>query len=46
MGATESLAATKKLAFKTEVAKGLPYGFGDEQRLIQELSTSGREESQ
>jgi signal transduction histidine kinase len=37
MGATESLAATKKLAFKTEVAKGLPYGFGDEQRLTQVL---------
>jgi len=33
MVATESLAATKKLAFKTEVAKGLPYGLGDEQRL-------------
>jgi signal transduction histidine kinase len=37
MGATESLAATKKLAFKTEVAKGLPYGVGDEQRLTQVL---------
>ena len=37
MGATESLAATKKLAFKTEVAKGLPYGLGDEQRLTQVL---------
>jgi signal transduction histidine kinase len=37
MVATESLAATKKLAFKTEVAKGLPYGFGDEQRLTQVL---------
>src|SRR5262249_47789383 len=35
--ATESLAATKKLAFKTEVAKGLPYGLGDEQRLTQVL---------
>jgi signal transduction histidine kinase len=35
MVATESLAATKKLAFKTEVAKGLPYGLGDEQRLTQ-----------
>jgi light-regulated signal transduction histidine kinase (bacteriophytochrome) len=34
---TESLAATKKLAFKTEVAKGLPYGLGDEQRLTQVL---------
>jgi signal transduction histidine kinase len=37
MVATESLAATKKLAFKTEVAKGLPYGVGDEQRLTQVL---------
>jgi signal transduction histidine kinase len=35
--ATESLAGTKKLAFKTEVAKGLPYGLGDEQRLTQVL---------
>jgi GAF domain-containing protein/anti-sigma regulatory factor (Ser/Thr protein kinase) len=35
--ATESLAATKKLAFKTEVAKGLLYGLGDEQRLTQVL---------
>jgi signal transduction histidine kinase len=35
--ATESLAATKKLSFKTEVAKGLPYGLGDEQRLTQVL---------
>jgi len=37
MVATESLAATKKLAFKAEVAKGLPYGLGDEQRLTQVL---------
>jgi two-component system, NtrC family, sensor kinase len=37
MGATESLAATKKLAFKAEVAKALPYGLGDEQRLTQVL---------
>src|SRR5262245_66371179 len=37
MVATESLAATKKLAFKTEVAKGLPHGLGDEQRLTQVL---------
>jgi signal transduction histidine kinase len=37
MVATESLAATKKLAFKTEIAKGLPYGLGDEQRLTQVL---------
>jgi signal transduction histidine kinase len=35
--ATESLAATKKLAFKTEIAKGLTYGLGDEQRLTQVL---------
>jgi signal transduction histidine kinase len=37
MVATESLAATKKLAFKTDVAKELPYGLGDEQRLTQVL---------
>jgi len=37
MVATESLAATKKLALRTEVAKGLPYGLGDEQRLTQVL---------
>jgi signal transduction histidine kinase len=37
MVATESLAATKKLAFRTEVAKGLPYGLGDELRLTQVL---------
>jgi signal transduction histidine kinase len=37
MVATESLASTKKLDFKTEVAKGLPYGLGDEQRLTQVL---------
>jgi signal transduction histidine kinase len=37
MAATESLAATKKLAFKTEIAKGLPYGVGDERRLTQVL---------
>src|SRR4029450_14007216 len=37
MVATESLASAKKLAFKTEVAKGLPYGLGDEQRLTQVL---------
>ena len=35
--ATESLAETKKLALKTEVAKRLPIGFGDEQRLTQVL---------
>ena len=37
IAATESLAATKKLGFKMEVAKGLPYGLGDEQRLTQVL---------
>jgi GAF domain-containing protein/anti-sigma regulatory factor (Ser/Thr protein kinase) len=36
-GATESLAATKKLAFKSEVARSLPVGLGDEQRLTQVL---------
>jgi signal transduction histidine kinase len=35
--ATESLAQNKKLAFKTEVAKSLPIGVGDEQRLTQVL---------
>ena len=35
--ATESLAAAKKLAFHAEVAKGLPHGLGDEQRLTQVL---------
>jgi signal transduction histidine kinase len=35
--ATESLAAGKKLAFKTDVARNLPCGFGDEQRLTQVL---------
>jgi signal transduction histidine kinase len=35
--ATESLAETKKLALKTEVAKRLPIGLGDEQRLTQVL---------
>src|SRR5262249_13019032 len=35
--ATESLAETKKLALKTEVAKSLPIGIGDEQRLTQVL---------
>jgi signal transduction histidine kinase len=35
--ATESLAETKKLALKTEVAKSLPFGLGDEQRLTQVL---------
>jgi signal transduction histidine kinase len=36
-GATESLAETKKLALKTDVAKKLPVGLGDEQRLTQVL---------
>jgi signal transduction histidine kinase len=35
--ATESLAHNKKLALKTEVAKSLPIGIGDEQRLTQVL---------
>jgi signal transduction histidine kinase len=35
--ASESLAETKKLALKTEVAKSLPIGLGDEQRLTQVL---------
>ena len=35
--ATESLAETKKLALKTDVAKRLPVGLGDEQRLTQVL---------
>src|SRR5262245_11527443 len=35
--ATESLAQNKKLALKTEVAKSLPIGPGDEQRLTQVL---------
>jgi len=35
--ATESLASAKKLSFRTDVANGLPYGFGDEQRLTQVL---------
>jgi len=35
--ATESLASAKKLSFRTNVAKDLPYGFGDEQRLTQVL---------
>jgi len=35
--ATESLAETKKLSLKTDVAKGLPHGLGDEQRLTQVL---------
>jgi signal transduction histidine kinase len=34
---TESLPQNKKLAFKTEVAKSLPIGLGDEQRLTQVL---------
>jgi signal transduction histidine kinase len=35
--ATESLAQNKKLSLKTEVAKALPVGLGDEQRLTQVL---------
>jgi signal transduction histidine kinase len=35
--ATESLAQNKKLSLKTEVAKSLPTGLGDEQRLTQVL---------
>jgi signal transduction histidine kinase len=35
--ATEALAETKKLGLKTEVAKQLPIGIGDEQRLTQVL---------
>jgi signal transduction histidine kinase len=35
--ATESLAQNKKLALKTGVAKSLPIGLGDEQRLTQVL---------
>jgi GAF domain-containing protein len=35
--ATESLVQNKSLAFKTDVAKGLPVGVGDEQRLTQVL---------
>jgi signal transduction histidine kinase len=35
--ATESLARNKKLALKTDVAKSLPVGVGDEQRLTQVL---------
>src|SRR5215831_2059495 len=35
--ATESLAQNKKLALKTEVARSLPVGLGDEQRLTQVL---------
>jgi signal transduction histidine kinase len=35
--ATESLAQNKKLLLKTEVAKAIPVGLGDEQRLTQVL---------
>jgi signal transduction histidine kinase len=35
--ATESLAESKKLSLKTDVAKGLPRGLGDEQRISQVL---------
>src|SRR5262245_23062918 len=43
--ATESLAQNKKLALKTEVAKSMPVGLGDEQRLTQVLSTSSATQS-
>src|SRR4029078_12066430 len=33
--ATESLAETKKLGLKTDVAKSMPFGLGDEHRLTQ-----------
>ena len=35
--ATESLAQNKKLALNTDVARSLPIGLGDEQRLTQVL---------
>ena len=35
--ATEALAGERKLALKTEIAKDLPKGFGDEQRIAQVL---------
>lgn len=35
--ATESLAAAKKLSFRTDVVRGLPCGLGDEPRLTQVL---------
>ncbi len=35
--ATESLASAKKLSLRTDVAKGMPYGLGDEPRLTQVL---------
>ena len=35
--ATESLASAKKLSFRTDVVKGLPFGLGDEPRLTQVL---------
>jgi signal transduction histidine kinase len=35
--ATESLAETKKLPLKIDVARSLPLGLGDEQRLTQVL---------
>jgi signal transduction histidine kinase len=37
LSATESLAQFKKLTLKTDVAKSLPVGLGDEQRLTQVL---------
>ena len=35
--ATESLAFAKKLSFRTDVVKDLPFGLGDEPRLTQVL---------
>ena len=35
--ATELLASAKKLSFRTDVVKGLPFGLGDEPRLTQVL---------
>jgi His Kinase A (phospho-acceptor) domain len=40
--ATESLAQNKKLALKTEVAKSIPIGLGDEQRLTQWIDEAAR----
>ena len=37
LAATESLATEKQLVLSAEVAKGLPRGFGDEQRIVQVL---------
>jgi signal transduction histidine kinase len=37
VAATESLATEKKLALKSEIARELPRGIGDEQRIVQVL---------